>query len=135
MHHLFFSHAEQVYFTLASICSLFSFLLTGFHYYSKSDLAGLIHHRYLISVATMYRRVGVKGYVFSLLAMCVLYAALFARLHWFAVLWFGLAVAALVGTRYILTLIKVSRDKSLLAEADLFMDYDIRVPQIRFKMK
>jgi hypothetical protein len=126
MQHLFFSHAEQVYFTITSICALFSFLLTGFHYYSKTDLAGL---------ATMYRRVGVKGYIFSLIGMCVLYAAIFARLHWFAVLWFGLAVAAIIGTRYILTLIKVSHDKGLLAEADLFMDYDIRMPQIRFKMK
>lgn len=135
MHHLFASHHEKIYFLISVVGML---ILVAYHLfctYGKGELAALMRHRRRIQFATLHLRLGVPMYVAAVCFCTWVYIGIFTALGWYTSMTFGLAGALVVGIYYCILLTQASRDQSALAEASVFMDYDIRMPSIRFKVK
>lgn len=135
MPNLFASHGEKIYFLFTVCCMLLSIAFSLFCTYGKSNLAQTMRHRRRINVATLSLRLNVPLYVLTLSIVTWVYVAIFVHLGWYASMSLGLVGSIWIGIRYCIALTDIRSDKAALAEASLFMDYDIRMPQIRFKVR
>jgi hypothetical protein len=129
------SRAETIYMYIALTAMLGSIAQNLFLAYGKGSFAIFLRHKRDLQFATTYLKVGILGYALWTCVAIVVFTLVFAQLGWLVGWMFGMLGALIYIPLYTRRLVLASKNRSILAEAELFRDYDLKVPNFRVKFK
>jgi hypothetical protein len=129
------SRAETIYMYIALSACFGSIVQNIFIAYGKGDFAAFLRHKRDLQFANLYLKVGFIGYVVWTCVAIVVFTLVFAQLGWLVGWMFGMLGALFYIPLHAKRLVRVSKNRAILAEAELFRDYDLKVPDFRVKFK
>lgn len=129
------SRAQAFYLGVALICMTFQITLAIFMKFGKGDMAAILRMQNEEKMAKMYLRVGFMGYWAFLVVTSVIVFCIFLQLGWYDAVILGVIGGLILVPRQFLALKRVSKNQDALNRAKLFMDYDLKMPNVRFKVR
>jgi hypothetical protein len=131
---LFASSYEKLY-VIAQLV-FFAVSLAAYLYRNMSDsnIAALMRHRDRITMAHVYMRVAIGGFVLLTCASMLLYIAVMVHLGWFTSIGLGVIAFYFFIVTHVIKLLNASADESALAEVKLslqFDDFNMRTLSVR----
>lgn len=133
MHLAFHSHAEQIFLIISVVCTVLHIAYVQAVTRLQHPFAQLLKQKRTEMIAHTYLRTGIKGYLVLGAVLSAFYYAVLLQYHWYVVASF----AAVVSVSMMFAMVRKFRSltEAELAGARLFMDYDIRMPSIRIKIR
>lgn len=130
---MFHSFAEQVFFSATIAFALIHVIYVQFVTRSKSLIAMLVDHKRTQAYATLYLRVGHLGYLLGGMVILAIYVVVLCQYEWFATA----AAAAVIAVSMMIATVRKFRslDEADLAEAQHFMDYDLKQSSFKFRIR